>query len=211
MTAAADTTAGTAPSSAAAAPDSNAPSSFDALMNTFSTALTRPRSSFGVARAAIVERMFIENMSTKPLTVSATSDSQKPAREPEHDHAHAERADDDQQRPSRMAAERPARQADAGDERADRGGTAQHAEPERARVQDRACEQRQQRDRAAEQDGEQVERDRSEQDRRRADEANPAEQALAPRRLFPGARRSRGSGTITTQAAEAASMTTATT
>src|SRR2546430_11561340 len=36
------TTAGTAPTSEATAPDSNAPSSFDALMNTHSTALTLP-------------------------------------------------------------------------------------------------------------------------------------------------------------------------
>ena len=42
------TTAGTAPTSAAATPDSNAPSSFEALMNTISTAFTRPRSSSGV-------------------------------------------------------------------------------------------------------------------------------------------------------------------
>src|SRR5579862_1056852 len=61
------TTAGTAPTSAAATPDSNAPSSFEALMNTHSTALTRPRSSFGVANATVVERMFIEYMSTSPL------------------------------------------------------------------------------------------------------------------------------------------------
>ena len=58
------TTAGTAPISAAASPDSNAPSSFEALMNTPSTALTRPSSAFGVARATTVERMFMLNMST---------------------------------------------------------------------------------------------------------------------------------------------------
>ena len=41
------TTAGTAPIRAAAAPDSKAPSSFEALMKTISTALTRPRSASG--------------------------------------------------------------------------------------------------------------------------------------------------------------------
>ena len=70
------TTAGTAPSSAAATPDSNAPSSFEALMNTDSTAFTRPRSSFGAATAAIVERMFMLIMSTKPLTARAATESQ---------------------------------------------------------------------------------------------------------------------------------------
>ena len=100
------TTAGTAPTSAAAAPDSNAPSSFEAPMNTPSTALTRPRSSFGVASATVVARMFIEIMSTNPLTASASAESQEPAREAEDDHAHAERADDEQQRAAGVAAER---------------------------------------------------------------------------------------------------------
>ena len=53
---------------AAATPDSNAPSSFDAPMKTPSTAFTRPRSAFGVASATVVARMFIEIMSAKPLT-----------------------------------------------------------------------------------------------------------------------------------------------
>ena len=48
------TTAGTSPISAAATPDSNSPSSFDALMKTISTALTRPRSSSGVTNGTIV-------------------------------------------------------------------------------------------------------------------------------------------------------------
>ena len=58
------TTAGTAPIRAAASPDSKAPSSFEALMKTPSTALTRPSSAFGVASATTVERMFMLNMST---------------------------------------------------------------------------------------------------------------------------------------------------
>src|SRR4029078_5393450 len=69
------TTAATGVSSAAAAPDSNAPSSFEALMKTFSTASTRPRSSSGVTIATVVARMFMLIMSTKPLTARASSES----------------------------------------------------------------------------------------------------------------------------------------
>jgi len=43
----------------AASPDSNAPSWFEALMNTISIAFTRPRSRLGLASATIVERMFM--------------------------------------------------------------------------------------------------------------------------------------------------------
>ena len=69
------TTAGTAPTSAAATPDSNAPSSFDALMKTISTALTRPRSSSGVTSGRIVCRSTTLTMSTPPPTASASSES----------------------------------------------------------------------------------------------------------------------------------------
>src|SRR5665213_3309124 len=69
------TTAVTVPTSAATTPDSNAPSSFDALTKTISTAFTRPRSSFGVTSATVVLRMLTLTMSTKPPTASATSES----------------------------------------------------------------------------------------------------------------------------------------
>ena len=49
------TTATTAPKSFAATPDSKAPSSFEALTKTISTALTRPRSAFGVIRPTVVD------------------------------------------------------------------------------------------------------------------------------------------------------------
>ena len=129
------TTAGTVPSSAAAAPDSNAPSSFEALMKTISTASTRPRSSSGVTIATVVERMFMLIMSTKPLTASAASESGSQLREPEDDHAHAE------ERRRRRAASCPAfvrsgRRASTApaSERADRRRAAQQAEPDRAGV-----------------------------------------------------------------------------
>jgi hypothetical protein len=69
------TTAGTAPISAAATPDSNAPSSFEALMNTLSTALTRPRTEFGVTGGRMVARSTTLTMSTAPPTPSASMES----------------------------------------------------------------------------------------------------------------------------------------
>ena len=65
------------PSSAAATPDSNAPSSFEARMNTDSSALTRPRSSGGVRSGASVPRISTLTMSAPASTASATSDSGK--------------------------------------------------------------------------------------------------------------------------------------
>src|SRR5204862_448263 len=55
-------------------PDSKAPSSFEALMNTHSTELTRPCSSGGVTSRTAVERMFMLIMSAKPLIASAASE-----------------------------------------------------------------------------------------------------------------------------------------
>jgi len=108
----------------------------------------------------------------------------EPARQPEHDHADAEHADDEEQRPPGATAEGAARKADARDERADRGRAAQDAEPERPGVEDRPGKQRQERDGAAEQDGKQVERDCAEEDRGRSDQPDAAEQALETGRGF---------------------------
>ena len=135
-------------------------------MKTPSTALTRPRSAFGVASATVVERMFIENMSTKPLTASAanesgnqrespkttmlapnaptTSSSVRPAWPPSG--LRASRIPPTARRPRSRCAARRARTAPCA------GSTR---------------EERQQRDGAAEEHGEQVERDRAEDDRRR--------------------------------------------
>ena len=75
--AAGDDGLGTAPISAAASPDSKAPSSFEPLMNTISTAVTWPRRLSGVASAIAVPRMFTLYMSAKPAPASATIDSGK--------------------------------------------------------------------------------------------------------------------------------------
>ena len=66
-------TAGPTPSSDAATPDSNAPSSLDAPMNTFSTAITRPRMWSGVASGTIVARMNTLTASAPASTTSATN------------------------------------------------------------------------------------------------------------------------------------------
>ncbi len=171
------TTVVTAPKIAATAPDSNAPSSFDAEMKTISTAPTRPRSSFGVTSATVVERMFTLNMSTKPATASATSVSG----------SHAEAPQTTCIAPKRTtttisvgpAARRSGRRATSkrGGERTHRGRGAQHAEPRRPDVEDVAGEDRQQGDPTAEEDGEEIERDRAEQHLRAPDEADAADEA----------------------------------
>ena len=136
-----------------------------------------PAQWFGVASATVVERMFIENMSTKPLTASASAETRNQRERPKTIML-APNA------PTTSSSVRPAWPPSglrasriAGDQRADGDRAAQHAEAERPGVEDRLCEERQQRDGAAEEHREEVERDRAEHDRRRADEADPAEQA----------------------------------
>ena len=107
------TTAGTAPTSAAATPDSNAPSSFEALMKTISTALTRPRSSSGVTSGRIVCREHdAHHVDARRRPRARASDSHIVSREPEDDHRHAVERDDGQQRPARPPPDGPARQDD---------------------------------------------------------------------------------------------------
>src|SRR5438067_1192796 len=79
-------------------------------------------------------------------------------------------------------ADGPLRERDAGEQGADGGRAAEQAEPGRPRVQHGAGEERQQGDCAAEEDGEEVERDRAEQDRRLANQVQPAEHVRDRRR-----------------------------
>src|SRR5439155_24769839 len=58
-------------------PDSNAPSSFDAPMNTASTASTRPRLSAGVINGTSVERMNTLTASAPDNTSSDTNATAK--------------------------------------------------------------------------------------------------------------------------------------
>ena len=89
---------------------------------------------------------------------------------------------------------RPAGEHQRGDQRPDRRGGAQRAQPRRADVQDRAGEQRQQRHRPAEQHREQVQQDRAEQDRRPPDEAQPLQHPVQAGRLRAGRLRLAGCG-----------------
>ena len=70
-------TLGTVPNSRAATPLSNAPSSFDAPMNTQFTDATRPRIRSGDITRRIVFRMIMLIPSVTPAKNSATSDTAK--------------------------------------------------------------------------------------------------------------------------------------
>ena len=61
------------PIARAATPLSNAPNSFEAPMDTLSTAVTRPSCEFGVASGTSVERMVIETMSAPAAMTSETN------------------------------------------------------------------------------------------------------------------------------------------
>ena len=149
-----------------------------------------------MASATVVERMFMLIMSAKPLTASATSESTNQCERPNTTMLTPNSGDDAQQRPPRVVAQRPPDEEDPGEERADGGSAAQDAEALRADVEDRAREHRQQRDGAAEQHGEQVERDRAQDHRRVADEADAGEQALRGRAPPPALGRAMRGGPI---------------
>ncbi len=169
------TTAGTAPISAAATPDSNAPSSFDALMKTISTAVTRPRNSSGVTSGRIVERRTTLTVSNADPSASASMES----------HIVRERPKTIMQTPNPATTTNnfgPAclwigyramnRRAQ---ERAHRGSRAEEAEPRRADLEDVLREDRQKRHRAAEQHREEIERDRAEENVRPPDQSHAGE------------------------------------
>ena len=72
-------------------------------MNTLSTATTRPRTSFGAATAAIVLRMLIAIMSTKPLDRERGGESGNERERPKTTAA-PNAADHDEQRRAGVAA-----------------------------------------------------------------------------------------------------------
>ena len=61
------------PMACAIKPLSNAPSSLDAPMNTFSTAITRPRFSSGVTSGTSEPRMYTLTMSAPARIINATN------------------------------------------------------------------------------------------------------------------------------------------
>ena len=114
------TTARTVPISEATTPDSNAPSSFEALMKTHSTALTRPCSSGGVTsehrRRADVHADHVDEAGDR----ERGERERQRLRQAEDDHHRPEGRDDDEQRRAGAVAERAAREDETREERSDR-------------------------------------------------------------------------------------------
>ena len=157
-------------------------------MNTISTALTRPRSSSGVTRGRIVCRsttLHHVDGRRRPRARAATATSCGRGRRRRC--VTPKSADDEQQRPARHGAAPAAAPGSSGRaERPDGRRGAEHAEAGRADVEHVLREDGQQRDGAAEEDGEEVERDRAEQHGRAPDEPHAAEDALEVRRRAAG-------------------------
>ncbi len=170
-------------------PDSKAPSSFEPLMKTHSTALTRPWSEIGVSIVTAVARMFMLIMSTKPVIASIASESGSERERPNTIVARTERRDDEEQRPPGAERQRPPRNEQSREERTGRRRRAQQAEHERAASEDRLREHRRERDRVSEEDGDEVEQDRAEHDPRAPDEADAGDEAVPVDPLLASARR----------------------
>ena len=86
-------------------------------------------------------------------------------------------------------AERAPREDDAREERSDRGRGSQQADPDGADVKNREREHGRERDRVAEEHGDEIERDRAEEHARVDDEADSGRQVL-PRQFHGGRGRS---------------------
>ena len=185
------TTAGTAPISEATAPDSNAPSSFEALMNTHSTALTRPWSCGGVSMVTAVWRMLTLIMSTKPVRASAASergshfDRPKTIIPPPKVATTTSSVGPAGVR-SGCRASSTRRESAPTD-----GARTQQPRPIGPTCEDRAREHRCERDRVAEQHAEEVEPDRAQQHARPRDEADARDEAVPARWLGRDERRGR--------------------
>ena len=149
-------------------------------MKTRFTADTRPRSSSGVWSWTTVWRITTLTLSSAPATTSAASDSQNHVDSPKTMIASPNPATDQTKtRPERRnGGMQPLR--DGHRQRADRGRGGEPAERRRPDVQDVLGEHRQQRNRAAEQHREEIERDHAE-DRLRAPDVLEAGQELARR------------------------------
>ena len=153
-------------------------------MKTISTAFTRPRTSSG--RHERQDRRAEDDAHHVERAPERQREHREPhrAREPEDDHAGAEARYDEEQRRPGAPSDRVAGDDERRDERADRRRRAEEPEPGRADLEDVLREDRQQRDRAAEEHGEEVERDRAEQDVRSPDETNAGEHLVDPDGTF---------------------------
>ena len=119
-------------------------------------------------------------MSAKPLTASAANESRERLREPEDDHAPAEDGDDDQGfRPAIPCSGRRVSMIPAS--RAPTAGALLSTPSPTGPTSRMSREERQQCDGAAEQHRDEVERDRAQEHRCAADEAEAREQRAEPR------------------------------
>ena len=156
------------PKSAAVAPLSNAPNSFDMPTNRYLTADDAAAQVSGVIICSSVRRMTTLTLSKTPVTKRHEQRQRELAREPEADRGEAEAGHSDEQRPARPLPRRQPRRDQRHRQRADGRCGPQPAEAGGPDVEDVLREDRQQGDGAAEQDREEVERDRGEEHRVRA-------------------------------------------
>ncbi len=165
-------------------------------MNRKLTAPTRPRIASGVANCTSDVRITTLTMSAAPMTASASTESQTWCREREHHGRDAEHDDRLKHPHSHSAGNGVAGKQRRHRQRADGWRGTQYAQSPRSGLQNVTGVDRQKRGGAAQQHGEQVERDRA-QDRRIApDKADAGEQLVKCRRVFfPSGRASRLDGT----------------
>ena len=149
-------------------------------MKTFSTASTRPRRSAGVTSGTSVTRMNTLTASAPDSTAIATNATAKLVVAPSTIVPTPNTADGDEQHAPDVAGDRAPGERDRRDRAADAAGGPQPAQPDGADAEPLLGDGGQQRDRAAEQHGEQVERDRAEQHGLVADEAQPLERVAQP-------------------------------
>ena len=171
------TTAMTGPSSAAAAPLSKAPSSFEKPMNMNSTASTRPAQM--VWRDHLLQRS-TDHHADRVERAGQEEAGQRKAdvgREAEPDRGEPETRDDQQQHAARPPPRRQVGRQQGGQQCANGRGSPQDAQARRSDLEDVLGEDRQQRDGPAEQHAEQVERDRRQEDGIATDERQPGEES----------------------------------
>ena len=169
------TTAPVVPSNSPATPDSKAPSSLEAPMNTFSTARTRPRMSEETARGTSVLRMNTLTASAPVSTAMATKATAKLRVIPSTIVTRPNAATAYEQAVADVAGDGLAGQAQRDQGGADAPGGPQPTEAHGVDPQLILGDGRQQGHRTAEQHREQVEGDGPEQDRLAADEAQALE------------------------------------
>ena len=162
-------------------PLSNAPSSFDAPMNTPSTAETRPSCSSGVTSGTIEPRMYIDTMSAADKHDERDERHHVAVGQAEHHRPGPEHGDHPQQRRPDPTLDRAHGEPDRHQRSPDARRRPQPAVGDVADTETLAGDGRDQCDRTAEQHREQVERDRGQHDRRATDELQALERSAEGR------------------------------